>query len=130
MVLICHNAKPQTVIGNCRGQFSLSTFRLTMKTIEINGVDFNSLDSFYSCLEKYLIEGDCPWGHNLDSFDEVVFCNFNYTGIKDNDVKKFVWHNYEKSKSDLNSKYKNGQPIIEIIEEIFSRNPSMLFDKK
>lgn len=101
-----------------------------MKTIEINGQDFNTLDGFYTSLEKYLIEGDCPWGQNLDSLDEIVYSNFNYTDIKSNDVTKFIWRNYEKSKSDLSPKYKNGQPIIDIIEKIFSRNPNIQFDKK
>ena len=99
-----------------------------MRTIEINGQDFNSLDGFYASLEKYLIDGECPWEQNLDSLDEIVYTNFNYTDDKNNDVTKIVWYNFDKSRIDL-SVIKNGKPVIEVLEEMFYSNPKIQFDK-
>lgn len=99
-----------------------------MRTIEINGHDFNSLDSFYSSLEEHLIAGDCPWGQNLDSLEEIVATNFNYTDDKNNNVTKIVWRNYSKSKTDL-AALKNGRPVIEQLNGIFASNPAIQFQK-
>ena len=100
-----------------------------MKIIEINGQDFSDLDGFYKSLEKFLHAGDCPWGQNLDSLDEIVYCNFNYTDNKENDVTKFIWDNYAKSRVDLKAE-KNGRPIIEFLDEILVSNPKIQFVKK
>ncbi len=99
-----------------------------MRTIEINGHDFSSLDSFYSALEKHLIAGECPWGQNLDSLDEIVANNFNYTDDKNNNVTKIVWRNYSKSQTDL-ATLKNSRPIIDQLDEILASNSTIQFQK-
>jgi hypothetical protein len=92
------------------------------------GTTSDSPDSFYSSLEKFLIAGNCPWGQNLDSLNEIVASNFNYTDDRNNDVTKIVWRNYSKSKIDL-AALKNGRPIIEQLDEIFNSNPTIQFQK-
>jgi RNAse (barnase) inhibitor barstar len=100
-----------------------------MKTLEINGQDFSSLEGFYKSLEPILISGDCPWGQNLDSLNEVVLYNFNYTDNKEADVSIIVWYNFNKSKSEIRDK-RGTQTVLEIIEEIFKSNKSIKFFKK
>lgn len=65
----------------------------------------------------------------MDSLEEIVQTNFNYTDDKDLDVNKVVWLNYEKSRNEL-KETKGGKPTIEILEEIFSSNKEIEFIKK
>lgn len=97
-----------------------------MKTIQINGNDFSDLTGFYRSLEKYLLEGECPWGENFDSLQEIVFSCFNYTDDRNCDVKKFIWKNFAKSQRDIQDK-KNGQTVMTILQEILSANPGLQF---
>ena len=36
-----------------------------MRTLEIHGQEFDSLEGFYKSLESCLIAGECTWGQNL-----------------------------------------------------------------
>ena len=47
-----------------------------MRMLEIHGQEFNSIKGFYKRLEPCLIVGECPWGQNLDSLDEMCFMQF------------------------------------------------------
>ena len=99
-----------------------------MRTIEINGKDFNSLDGFYDCIEKLLTDGECPWGRNFDSLDEIVYYQFNYTGDKTKDVNKIIWTDFEKSKSEL-TELAGDKKVIDVLEEIFQQNDEIDFIK-
>lgn len=72
-----------------------------MRTLEIHGQEFDSIEGFYKILESCLIAGECPWGQNLDSLDEIVSCNFNYTENKENDVNLIIWTDFQKSKMEI-----------------------------
>ncbi len=100
-----------------------------MRTIEINSKEFCSLDGFYRNLEPSLLQGDCPWGQNLDSLDEIVSCNFNYTENKDNDVNLIIWRDYQKSRNEIRD-IKANKLVIDMIEEIFESNETIKFIKK
>ena len=100
-----------------------------MRTIEIDGSTFNSLAGFYNEIEKHLSQGNCPWGRNLDSLDEIVLYNFNYTENRNLDVTKVVWRNFEKSKSEILD-LRGSTYVIDILVDIFQRNKTILFERK
>jgi len=100
-----------------------------MITLEIHGQEFDSLEGLYKSLESCLIIGECPWGQNLDSLDEIVSYNFNYTENKENDVNRIIWTDSQKSKAEIKDK-RGDKSVIEIIEEIFSGNYKIEFIKK
>lgn len=100
-----------------------------MRTLEIHGQEFNSIEGFYISLEPCLIAGQCPWGQNLDSLDEIVSCNFNYTDNEENDVNRIIWTDFQKSKAEITEK-RGDKTVIEIIEEIFNSNEMIEFIKK
>jgi RNAse (barnase) inhibitor barstar len=100
-----------------------------MRTLEINGQEFDSLEGFYKSLESYLMEGECPWGQNLDSLDEIISCNLNYTDNEENDVKRIIWTDFQKSKNVINEK-RGDKSVIEIIEEILKSNDRIEFIKR
>ncbi|HEU5165317.1 MAG TPA: hypothetical protein VFU29_07250 [Chitinophagaceae bacterium] len=100
-----------------------------MRTIEINAKNFNSLIGFYDEVEKFLFKGECPWGRNLDSLNEIVLNSFNYTGNPEDDVSKIIWIDFEKSKTEIQDK-RGEQLVIDILEEIFTMNKSITFEKK
>jgi RNAse (barnase) inhibitor barstar len=86
-----------------------------MITITIDGGVIDSLENFYDQLEPILLAGDCPWGRNLDSLQEIVECQFNYTDNRDLDVTKIIWTNSAISKQQLGK-----QETIEWIESKLS----------
>lgn len=100
-----------------------------MRTLEIHGQEFDSVEGFYKSLEPYLIVGECPWGQNLDSLDEIVSCDFNYSDNKANDVNRIIWTDFQKSIMDITEK-RGDKTVIEIIEEIFNSNERIKFIKK
>ncbi|WP_374542279.1 hypothetical protein [Flavobacterium sp.] len=100
-----------------------------MRTLEIHEQKFDSLDGFYKSLESCLIAGECPWGQNLDSLDEIVSCNFNYSDNKENDVNRIIWTDFQKSKMEITEK-RGDKTVIEIIEDIFNSNDMIEFNKK
>lgn len=100
-----------------------------MRTLEIHGQEFDSLEGFYKSLESCLIVGECPWGQNLDSLDEIVSCNFNYSDNKENDVNRIIWTDFQKSKIEIQDK-RETKTVIEIIDEIFNSNDTIEFIKK
>jgi len=100
-----------------------------MRTLEIHGQEFDSLKGFYKSIEPCLIVGECPWGQNLDSLDEIVSYNFNYSDNKENDVNRIIWTDFQKSKNKINEK-RGAKTVIEIIEEIFNSNKTIEFIKK
>jgi RNAse (barnase) inhibitor barstar len=100
-----------------------------MRTLEINGQEFNSLQGFYKSLESYLLEGKCPWGQNLDSLDEIVRYNFNYTDIKEKNVNVIQWTNFQKSYSEIRE-MRGNRAVIDIIEDIYNSNETIEFIKK
>ncbi|WP_045690291.1 barstar family protein [Hymenobacter sp. AT01-02] len=61
-----------------------------MKII-LEGARINSLDDFYDAVEHFLTVGECPWGRNLDSLDEIVQYSFNYTNDPDLNVTEIEW---------------------------------------
>jgi RNAse (barnase) inhibitor barstar len=72
-----------------------------MKEIIIDGNKINNLEDFYKEIEQFLEQGNCPWGRNLDSLDEIVSSAFNYTNDKTLDVEKITWLNSERSRNIL-----------------------------
>lgn len=100
-----------------------------MRTLKIHGQKFDSLEGFYKSLESCLIVGECPWGQNLDSLDEIVSSNFNYTNNKENDVNRIIWTDFQKSKMEITDR-RGDKTVIEIIEEIFNSNDTIEFNKK
>jgi RNAse (barnase) inhibitor barstar len=100
-----------------------------MRTLEIHGQEFDSIEGFYKSLEPCLMEGQCPWGQNLDSLDEIVSCNFNYSDNKENDVNLIIWTDFQKSKNEIYKK-RGDKTVIEIIEEIFNSNKTIEFITK
>jgi RNAse (barnase) inhibitor barstar len=100
-----------------------------MRMLEINGQEFDSLEGFYKSLESCLIVGECPWGQNLDSLDEIVSYNFNYSDNNENDVNRIIWTDFQKSKTEIIEK-RGDKTVIEIIEEIFNSNEMIEFIKK
>ena len=70
-------------------------------TVTINGNAIKTIDDFYKEIERQLLLGECPWGENLDSLDEVVQYRFNYTNNRLLDVKEIVWLNSDASKENL-----------------------------
>ena len=100
-----------------------------MRTIIIDSNNFNTLDGFYDQIEKELIEGNCPWGRNLDSLDEVVSYSFNYTGEIQTSVEKIIWLNIEKSRSELTDT-RGGISVVDILENIFKSNPHIVFETR
>jgi RNAse (barnase) inhibitor barstar len=92
-----------------------ATFLLTMKlTIDGNGI--KTLDDFYDQIEPYLVTGECPWGRNLDSLDEIVSTNFNYTDNVDLNIKEIIWTESNKSQMNL------GRQKFDVLTEILSSN--------
>ena len=61
--------------------------------ITLDGARINSLDDFYDVIEQYLLTGECPWGRNLDSLDEIVGYSFNYTDNPSLDATEIEWSN-------------------------------------
>lgn len=100
-----------------------------MRTLVISGRDFDSLEGLYKCLEPSFMRGDCPWGQNLDSLDEIVSYNFNYTEKKENDVNLIIWEDFQKSRNEI-KEMRGNITVIEILEEIFSKNDTIDFIKK
>ena len=100
-----------------------------MKTIVINGNNFSSLEGFYNEIEKYLIDGECPWGRNLDSLDEIVSTSFNYTDNPENNISKIVWTEFSKSKLEIQDK-RGDNFVVDILEDIFTSNKDVTFEKK
>ena len=77
-----------------------ATFLKTM-TVTIKGNKINSLNDFYDEVEKQLVTGECPWGRNLDSLDEIVSNCFNYTDDPKLNINEVVWSNSDKSRDAL-----------------------------
>jgi len=100
-----------------------------MRTLVISGRDFDSLEGLYKSLEPSFMRGDCPWGQNLDSLDEIVSYNFNYTDKKENDVNLIIWEDFQKSRNEI-KEMRGNITVIEILEEIFSKNDTIDFIKK
>lgn len=100
-----------------------------MRTVVIKGSDFDSIEGFYKNLEPFLIEGNCPWGQNLDSLDEIVSCNFNYSDNQDLDVNCIIWTDFLKSRNEIIDRY-GDRSFIEIVEDIFNGNETIEFIKK
>ena len=100
-----------------------------MRTIKINAQNFSSLEGFYNEIEKNLTEGECPWGRNLDSLEEIVYYNFNYTENQENNVINFIWLDFSKSRLELKEE-RGDKLVIDILEEILTSNKSLTFNKK
>ncbi len=124
-------------------------------TVTIDGNNISDLDGFYDEIEKHLDKGECPWGRNLDSLDEIVQSNFNYTDNPEFDVKEIVWLNAKTSEEklgldetvkwltrkfdyNLDNKYQDGlknkielvknksvQTLFDIIIELFESNANI-----
>jgi len=92
--------------------------------VVIDGNKFETLTGFYGQIKKQLLKGNCPWGENLDSLDEIVSENFNYTEEASLNVTKIIWLNFSKSKRELSEK-RGKDEIINIVEEIFTSNETI-----
>lgn len=84
--------------------------------LTIDGNRIKTLDDFYDQIEPYLVTGECPWGRNLDSLDEIVSTNFNYTDEVDLDVTEIVWTDSKTSHTNL------GQEKFDVVTKIMSSN--------
>ena len=69
--------------------------------IVLDGASISNLDEFYDQIEKHLLVGECPWGRNLNSLDEIILCNFNYTENPSFNVSEIVWNNSQLSAEKL-----------------------------
>ena len=69
--------------------------------ITLDGNSISCLEDFYKQLESTLEKGECPWGANLDSLQEVVDMHFNYTGNPSLNIDQIFWLNMDKSKTAL-----------------------------
>lgn len=96
--------------------------------IIVDGNKFETLSGFYNQIAKQLKKGKCPWGENLDSLDEIVSENFNYTDDLTLNIQQIIWINFTKSKANLTEK-RGEQEVINIIEEIFTSNKSINLQK-
>ncbi len=94
-----------------------------MRTIELYGAYIKSLDDFYDQIEKHLSLGECPWGRNLDSLDEIVLYNFNYTENRELDVRKIIWKDAKLSENNLLNDKRAG--IFSILIETLSENKTI-----
>lgn len=88
--------------------------------INLDGKSMNSIDDFYNQLEKYLTVGECPWGRNLDSLDEVIMYSFNYTDDSSLNVTEIIWSDSSVVKQKLNQG--NRQNLFELLVETLSAN--------
>ncbi|WP_210517825.1 barstar family protein [Hymenobacter terricola] len=94
-----------------------------MMQITIDGLLINNLSDFYDQIEKHLIVGECPWGRNLDSLDEIVMYRFNYTDDTSSNVTEILWSNSIESAQKLNQGER--QNLFEILVETLSGNSEM-----
>lgn len=69
--------------------------------ITIKGENIRSIEDFYNEIEKSLINGECPWGRNLDSLEEIVSNYFNYTENANLNVTELIWTNSQRCKQYL-----------------------------
>ncbi len=99
-----------------------------MRTLTINSAEFDSLEGFYKSLEPCLRKGECPWGQNLDSLDEIACYKFNYTDDIENDVTKIIWNDFEKSKAE-DWGHRGGKPVLDIVVEILGSVDEIEFEK-
>ncbi len=84
--------------------------------LTIDGTRIKTRDDFYDLLEPYLVIGECPWGRNLDSLDEIVSTNFNYTDNPAFNITKIIWTEAKRSQLTL------GQREFDLLTEILSSN--------
>jgi RNAse (barnase) inhibitor barstar len=70
-------------------------------TIIIEGHRIKNLEEFYEQIENFLHKGECPWGQNLDSLQEIVQSSFNYTDDLNNNVTEVVWQSAALSEGSL-----------------------------
>lgn len=87
--------------------------------LTIDGNRVTNRDHFYDLLEPYLVKGKCPWGRNLDSLDEIVSANFNYTDNPELNIKMIIWADSKRSQLTL------GQKQFDLLTEILSSNDSI-----
>jgi RNAse (barnase) inhibitor barstar len=73
----------------------------TKMKITIEGHRINTLDDFYDQIEEFLEQGECPWGRNLDSLEEIVQTAFNYTDDATINVTGILWEEASNSKEKL-----------------------------
>ncbi|SHJ16143.1 hypothetical protein SAMN02745146_2484 [Hymenobacter daecheongensis DSM 21074] len=90
-----------------------------MKII-IEGNLINTIDDFYGQIEKHLIIGECPWGRNLDSLDEIVLYSFNYTDDPSLNVTEILWSDSALSAQRLNRGEQHN--LFYILTEMLSSN--------
>ncbi len=100
-----------------------------MKEIRIDSSHFSSLDGFYDELEKYLVHTECPWGRNLDSLNELIYYQFNYTDNRENNVTTICWIGFSKSQKEILD-VRGDRKVIDVLEELFSSNKDISFVKK
>ena len=91
--------------------------------ITIDGSLINNLSDFYDQIEKHLIVGECPWGRNLDSLDEIVMYSFNYTDDPSLNVTEILWSDSNISAQKLSQVER--QNLFEILVETLSGNSAM-----
>lgn len=84
--------------------------------LTIDGNRIKTRDDFYDLLEPYLVIGECPWGRNLDSLDEIVSTNFNYTANPELNIKMIIWADSKRSLLTL------GLKEFDLLTEILSSN--------
>lgn len=99
-----------------------------MKTLEIHGKEFSTLQGFYDSIAKFLKSQNCPWGNNLDSLDEVAGECFNYTDDPLNDITRVVWYDFQKSKSEIQD-LMGIEKAIDIIDSIFGSQKKIEYIK-
>ena len=70
-----------------------------MKTFEINGNNFSSLNGFFDEVQKVLTDNSIEFGRNFDTFDDIIHGGFGKFDL--GEAINLIWKNSKKSKKDL-----------------------------
>ena len=71
-----------------------------MKLFELNGNNFDNLESFYDEVQQVLCPG-FPFGRNLDALNDAFVGGLSTEGIEYYKPAMIVWKNSEKSKQEF-----------------------------
>ena len=73
---------------------------MNRKKFVLDGLNFNSLDSFYDEVEKVLTKNlDWKIGRNFNALDDILWGGFG--AFEDEEPIDLIWKNSNKSKDDL-----------------------------
>jgi len=85
-------------------------YSIRKKVFEIDGMNFHTLQEFYSAIGEQLVENN-EWGFNWNAFNDILRGGFIKTNY--NEPFKLIWKNSDISKKHLN----DYEDIISLINE-------------